>query len=693
MKQVININFHGSVIPIELTAHDTLKNYVHSLRQYFAGEEGGEEIVNDIENRIAELFHERLKNGANCITDADMDSIQASIGTVQDFVSESGSASNTQSETFEGENGDRTNTNGFTEKLRGKKLFRDENNKIIGGVCSGLAHYFVLDPVLIRVIFLVLFFTFGIGFIPYLLLWIFVPSSSKLQLGGLRKRLFRNPDNKILGGVAGGVAEYMGISVWIPRLLFLIPVLSVVFGDDTFLRWPRGYGFSLNYGPILLYIIAWIIIPEAKTTSEKLEMRGQKVDLDTISNSVKEEITGAGKRISAAASRFGNGVNNANNRSGLSKTLRLILKVLVYIIMGSILVSLFLGLLSGNIAAIAAVPYKDFLLSTPLQNTMFWVSIVLVLALPVIAIIIAVIRRLAGYRSKNAAWRVVPVVLWVIGLFALFSLIGSVAKDFVQISNSQEEKIMLQNPSVNKLIISPSNNQNTIRQRWKNSWDGFQLGNEDTVELNNIVVNVLRAKDSLFNVSLEKVATGATTGNADASAALIDFNVQQQDSFLLAPNTITINKTDKFRNQAVVLNIYVPVGKQIMIDRTFTDNGRNLFVNFNDKVLERDNAMNWRAGETLVMQYDGLYTLDGEKVVSSKKYNRNSPRKNKGLNIRSRRNNPNRSNEERDIQMLEEMKKEINNELKDINTKVKPELKDLPAVFIFPALVQPVPLN
>src|SRR5450755_1192062 len=93
MKKIININFQGRVIPIEESAYETLKQYVDSLRKYFANEEGRDEIINDIESRIAELFSEVLKKGASCITDADVTAIIASMGRPEDF--EAADADNT----------------------------------------------------------------------------------------------------------------------------------------------------------------------------------------------------------------------------------------------------------------------------------------------------------------------------------------------------------------------------------------------------------------------------------------------------------------------------------------------------------------------------------------------------------------------------------------------------------------------
>src|SRR6476469_9114790 len=85
MKKVININFQGRVIPIEETAYEILQQYVESLRKYFANEDGRDEIINDIEGRIAELFSDRLKKGATCITEDDVNAVMSSIGRPEDF--------------------------------------------------------------------------------------------------------------------------------------------------------------------------------------------------------------------------------------------------------------------------------------------------------------------------------------------------------------------------------------------------------------------------------------------------------------------------------------------------------------------------------------------------------------------------------------------------------------------------------
>src|SRR5688500_12764810 len=85
MKKIININLSGRVIPIEDSAYESLQRYVESLRRYFANEEGRDEIINDIESRMAELMNDKIRKGSSAITDADIEEIINSMGRVEDF--------------------------------------------------------------------------------------------------------------------------------------------------------------------------------------------------------------------------------------------------------------------------------------------------------------------------------------------------------------------------------------------------------------------------------------------------------------------------------------------------------------------------------------------------------------------------------------------------------------------------------
>ena len=292
MKKIININFHSRVIPIEETAYDILRKYVESLKKHFAGEEGGDEIVNDIENRFAELFSDRLKKGATCITDADVEEIIKSMGRPEDFDQDENTSSN-------GNSGSRTSSSSAEEAVTDepRRLYRSENDKMLGGVCGGMAAYLKIDSSVVRIHFRPPYTrSFGTGILVYLVLWIVLPPKSMVT--NIRKRLFRDSDHRMIGGVASGLAAYFNIEIWIPRVIFCLPlilgVLRSIFRhvwfdfDNSFSFIANGFGGGLT----TIYIILWIVLPEARTASEKLEMRGEKIDLESIKNTIKSDLEG-----------------------------------------------------------------------------------------------------------------------------------------------------------------------------------------------------------------------------------------------------------------------------------------------------------------------------------------------------------------------------------------------------------------
>ena len=382
MKQVININFQGRVVPIEVTAFELLKNYTESLNRYFADEEGKEEIINDIESRIGELFQQRIKEGATCITDDDVNAIISSMGRPEDFDAEEGTQ--TAGAEKQEKQTDNSQYQSSTFTSAGNRLYRDENNKVLGGVCSGLGNYFNIDPVIVRIIFIV---TFGVAFLPYLILWAAVPGSSSGAIGGTRKKLYRDGDDKIIGGVCSGIGNYLGINSWIPRVLFLLPFLSYIFrwGHWGFNDFPDFLRIGFSPGALIIYIILWLVIPEAATTAEKLQMKGEKVDIDSIKHSVMEEMKGVQER----ARKFGKEAAGFTQEKGkamgaelgtvakrggrsLGDIIVFLLKLFAYFVVGCVGIGLVIGLFVIGVVSIGYFPVKDFIISTDWQNTYAW---------------------------------------------------------------------------------------------------------------------------------------------------------------------------------------------------------------------------------------------------------------------------------------------------------------------------------
>jgi len=170
MKTTFSVNLGNRVYNIDDDAYMRLKEYLEHIESYFSDGKEREDIISDIELRISELFSERLGATKQVITLHDVDEIIAIMGDPQ--VISGGKA--TSDKTYEGRTGSR-------------RIYRDPDDRMIGGVCAGLAGYTNIDPVIMRLIFVVLLFM-GIGALAYIILWIVVPeartTAQKLEMRG-----------------------------------------------------------------------------------------------------------------------------------------------------------------------------------------------------------------------------------------------------------------------------------------------------------------------------------------------------------------------------------------------------------------------------------------------------------------------------------------------------------------------------
>jgi phage shock protein PspC (stress-responsive transcriptional regulator) len=212
MNKIFNVNLGGYPFTIDENAYHHLNKYLDTIKRHFSDSEGCEEILYDIEVRMAELFQDKVK-GKSIVSMKELDEVIKILGRPEDF----GAAAIDDDEEFDPQQKKRTRSRG------------------------------------------------------------------SIKTG---KRLFRNPDEKIIGGVASGLSAYFGVSdpVWI-RLGFLFLAIS-------------GVG-------ILPYIVLWIIVPAAKTSGDKLEMRGEPVNVNNIARTVEEELTDLSERITEMTKDLG----------------------------------------------------------------------------------------------------------------------------------------------------------------------------------------------------------------------------------------------------------------------------------------------------------------------------------------------------------------------------------------------------
>ena len=616
MKKVININFQGRILPIEELAYENLKNYIDTLRTYFDKEEGKDEIINDIECRVAELCEDRLKKGAVCITEDDIELIIESIGRPADFEAQDGFEAQSSSD-YTSNNYD--NNDQWTSE-RPKRLYRDEQNKVLGGVCSGIANYFGLEPLLVRILWI---FLIGVNILGYLILWIAVPSSSVKEVGGVKKRLFRDIDNKIIGGVCSGLAKYFGIQVWIIRVLFLIPFIRFVFNFrhlHLFQFWdtpdfPNFLDITFSPGSVFVYIVLWLVLPEAKTSADKLEMVGEKVDLNSIKNTIQNDMEGFSKRAKTWGSDFYNKsrsetrayrearredrTTEREQNKGcfhfIGRAIAICVKVFVYFILGVVGISLLAALFGIGVAATAVMPLRKFLLEDGAQTWSVFGALLLFVWVPILGIVAAVVRKLAGYKKANVWVRSSFIALWVVGWILLFYFGSSLGHSFSKHNIPQEQTVSLANPAVDYLEVTASPKMKYYEDRWFQISPFDAFSDEDTVFVRNLKIRIVQSKTDSFQVKVVKLSNGETIQNANDLASKINFDLTQQDSLVYLDRGIAINKKDKFRNQHVIMTIAVPVGKRIKITNkgwsqtNVRINGRGMHTETFDRISSDEN--------------------------------------------------------------------------------------------------------
>jgi phage shock protein PspC (stress-responsive transcriptional regulator) len=641
MNKVININFQGRVIPIEEPAYEELKQYIESLRTHFANEEGREEIINDIENRIAELFSEKLKaTGTNFISEAHVAAIIASIGRPEQF--EELSIDDTPNKgAGEGKSQD---SKQYTSASASRgSLYRNENDKMLGGVCSGIGAYLKIDTTLVRVLFAMLAVgAFGTGLVLYIVLWAILPSRYLSPIAVTRK-LYRDAEQKVIGGVCSGLAHYFNIAVWIPRLIFVVPlVVGILKLPFTILFVP--FAFSISGTMFLIYIILWVVVPKAVTASEKLDMRGQRVDLESIKNKVQDEMQGVkkhitdnaatwknnfetkvndwGKEVDETARNFSGQAGPAAKRSG-NAFVRFIIglfKVFIFFILGIISISLVAALIGLIAGANVLMPLGNFLADGDAIKWYALGTLVLFIFVPIIAVVQWLIRSIIGHRSKSPVISITLGVLWALGWVSIVMLVATVSKQFKRPGSIPNEVAIVQ-PSSGKLKIDfreAEGNYYPLDLDWDDDFDfrrdvdGIMLSrSEDSLLLSNIRVKLEKSRDDQYHVTVVKRARAGTPAEAEGFAEQINYTITQQDSVLSLPIAFPITKSSKFRNQQVVVEIQVPVGKEIYIDEaadklswySVRSGGRGLNINIDNNYDDEDQ---WRSGVWYIMQEGGI---------------------------------------------------------------------------------------
>ena len=356
----------------------------------------------------------------------------------------------------------------------------------------------------------------------------------------------------------------------------------------------------------------WLVLPEAKSSADKLEMVGEKVDLNSIKNTIQNDMEGFGKRAQNWGSQFykktkdnfdsnvkeppvdeststGSSHYPANEKNKgclyyLGRFITICIKVFVYFIIGIILISVLAALFGLGLGATSLLPLKNFLLEDGIQSWYLIGIIICFFWVPVIGIVSAIIRRIAGIKKSKNWIRISFWALWALSLILIPLLFSGLAKSFSKQNTPFEQNISLTNAKVNSLEISLYQKRKYYEPKWYSVKSVNYLG-EDTLYVRNLHIRIVQSKSDSFELKVVKLDNGKSLVQANELAQKINFSVTQLDSILYLDKGIAINKTDKFRNQQVIMTIAVPIGKRIKISNS---DGLNRNMRFNQEGIRMD---------------------------------------------------------------------------------------------------------
>jgi phage shock protein PspC (stress-responsive transcriptional regulator) len=546
MKKTIQINIAGIVFHIEEDAFETLSSYLESIKKYFSNYDGSEEIVTDIEARIAEKFiGKNTTDSLPIVSKEEVEKVMASMGTVADF-----EASDEDDDAFAPETVQEEKPQSSTKK----RVFRDGKRKALGGVLSGLANHFSVDVVWFRVIFLLVSFGLmdsGVGpffFLAYIICWIAFPLNDDLAEQENVKKFYRNGEGKVVAGVASGLASYFDLDVAIIRIVFVAGILF--FGVGA-----------------IAYLVLWVASPIAESITQKMQMKGEAVTIENIDSKIKQNLTADSTSIPR------------KKESAFATLLLLPFRVLskVFQALGQVLgklgplfrvlfglLPLFMGIGLLIASVVGTITYfasstgnawfmddRNFEILSQDFPPMAGIFLFLATALPAIALFLLGISMIRDRRIGDSNFWITGLGLWIIGVIGIAILGGTYALNYAKEDTVRTTEIMNINSETLYLDAYDYYDRN-----------GFNI---------NAHIRLEKAKDN--NITLEKRLTsrGRTRENARENAEQINIGVHKNDSSLVFDERITLAEGAKFRGQDVRMTLKVPAGKKIVMSNAFAN--------------------------------------------------------------------------------------------------------------------------
>lgn len=509
MKKTVNINLAGTFFHIDEDAFGKLSRYLDAIKRSLSDPLGGDEIIRDIEARIAELFSEKIENNTQVVSTKELDEIITIMGQPEDYImGENTYDDDAPSSSKSNEDTKSDYSKNYESATSGnKQLFRDIDNKFVAGVCSGLGHYLGIDAIWVR------------------LMWILLTFATS------------------------------------------------------------GFG-------VLTYILFWILVRAAETTSEKLKMTGEPINISNIEKKFNEGYQSVSDSIkNAEFDKYGEKIKkgSASFFDSLGSVFLTILKVFVkffglIILVAGLggLIATIVGMFAFGTVGIYSGEGMDIYTLFDTTNTPLWlVSLVVTVAagIPLLVMFILGLKIIApNIKSIGAGGKITLATLWLLAMIALAVLGVRQATDRAYEDTFITEASLAINMETPVSLVMRGNDKYSYDMRRSGGLNIRPNDDGDKVLYSNDIRLIVRSTNDLYGkIVLEKSARGKDYKVAKARAEAIEYGYD----FNASTNTLTLDSyfltaiENKYRDQEMEIIVYLPVNSKLVADRNTRSFHRN----------------------------------------------------------------------------------------------------------------------
>ena len=509
MNKTISINLGGFFFHIDEDAYQKLSRYFDAVKRSLSAD-GRDEIMKDIESRIAELFQERLKNDKQVVGLTEIEEVISIMGQPEDYKIDD------EKSTYQSSSSSSTNF-----YYPSKRLYRDKENGMLGGVMAGLGHYLGIDTLWLRIIMVILFFGFGTG--------------------------------------------------------------------------------------LFVYIVLWILVPEAVTTTQKLEMKGEPITISNIEKKVKEgfdDITSKFSNIDHE--KIANTAKSGATRIGstIEEVITTIFKVFAKIIGAFIVFFSGMGLLGIIITSIimifsSTMPDNYILnnIQTPIGlETPLWAQGLLLLlgaGIPLFFLLILGLKLIVNnLRSIGNYVKYSLLAVWLIAVGIIISLGINEASQLAFDGKSVQKEVIAIVPT-DTLKIKFKNNDFYSKSNYRHH--DFKItqdeGDNEIIYSNNVSIEIKYTDEATPYMLIEKLANGKSTSQAKKRAEKIKYNYKIEGNTIVLDNYLLTAVENKFRGQEVEIYLYLPKGTIFQTDESYSNYDRSDYDFFDENEYDTKNPV------------------------------------------------------------------------------------------------------